>query len=76
MFTINIFPYNGRWLAYLLEDSEYYEIGKTRPEAIGRLIELMIENKLIDNIEINKLDETERASDVEIISKLNKRGIL
>jgi len=70
MFTINYFKYNGRWLAYLVEDYEYYEIGDTISEAIGMLIELLIENKQIDNIEINELDETERKSDIEIKRKL------
>lgn len=70
MFKINYFKYDGRWLAYLEEDSEYYEIGRTSYEAIGMLLELLIENKQIETIELKELDETEHKSDIEIKRKL------
>ena len=77
MFKISVLKLDsGNWLAYLSEQTEYWEHGATRPEAIGKLFELMIENTLIDHFEITEIDKDDKCSDIEIMQKLNNRGIL
>jgi len=71
MFTIKVLKFLSGWLAYLFEQSEYYETGKTNYEAIGKLIVHLIDNKIVDNFEIGYLDDSEKRPDIEIIRRLN-----
>jgi len=77
MFKINIFKLDsGNWLAYLSDQPEYWEQGKTRPEAIGKLLELMIENTVTDYFEITEIDKNDKYPDIKIMQKLNVGEIL
>jgi len=70
MHTIAYLKFGEKYLAYLFEDDEYFEIGKTKYEAIGKLWELLVENKVIDNIEFKYIDKSEKRSDLEIMDRL------
>lgn len=76
MFRIEYFKINGRWLAYIFEDPEYWEMGNTAAEAIGKLIQLMVENTLIDIIEFKHIEDPDTKESMAIMQRLNNRGIL
>ena len=76
MYRIEYFKINGRWLAYIFEDPEYWEMGDSLPEAIGKLIQLMVENTLLDNIEFKQLENPDTKESIAIMQNLNNRGLL
>ena len=68
MHIIAYLKFGTKWLAYLFDDDEYFEIGKTKHEAYGKLLELLVENKVIDVIEFKYIDEPR--SDLEIMDRI------
>ena len=66
MYQISTIQKDGSWIAFLAEQPDHWNTGKSRYEAIGKLLENLIENKIIDTIEINDISSEDRLPDAVI----------
>ena len=75
MYQISTIKSGNSSMAFLTEQpDEYWETGSNRYEAIGKLLENLIENKIIDTIEINDISSEDRLPEA-VIDMLQKGDI-
>lgn len=74
MYQISTIQKDGSCLAFLTEQPEYWETGSNRYEAIGKLLENLIENKIIDTLELIVISSEDRLPDA-VIDRLQKGEI-
>ena len=74
MYKISTIQKGNSWLAFETNQPEYWETGSNRYEAIGKLLENLIENKIIDTIEINDISSEDRLPEA-VIDRLQKGEI-